>query len=286
MATPCAFEIYKYPIELKPRILNLKYIIYQASNTVNGKSYVGVTSRTLRRRIYEHYWVANKRPKTRFHNALNKYSKDSWIWIILEEGYLPKDLLLDREKFFIALNESSKTGYNMTEGGEDFSSSDYQRDLQLRRVKAGTHPFLGGKIQSISSKKRWDNKTSSLYGLNQKRIAQNTHNLVGNNNPQRIRKQRGIKHHNQNKPWLNTKSAVEVWLIADQLYEWFQKHRGKKRGGGPYTMQKDFDLAHSLQKIYYSYFIKGWIPEQDPDWISWKASRIYGCLILYPCFFN
>jgi group I intron endonuclease len=86
--------------------------IYKITNTINGKSYVGYTSRKeVKERITEHFSpsVYNGREKRPLYSAIKKYGKDAFVWEVLYEG---EDALL-KEKEFI-----SKYGdYNLHEGG-------------------------------------------------------------------------------------------------------------------------------------------------------------------------
>ena len=246
----------------------MNYIIYQATNKVNNKTYIGMTTRTLDRRKYQHFWVARKNAKSHFHKAIVKYGESNWTWNILEKGFSnDKNYIREREKHFISNNNTFVEGYNMTEGGEDFSSSEYQKWLQQRRVADGSHPFLGGELQRQSSKKRWNEGTSNIIGLNKKRINNGTHNLIGESNPQIKRKKQGIKHHNQNSPWNNTRANKSAWIIADQLYQWYIAN-----DMGPYQMAKHFNIKTSLQVMYYHYFLKGWNPNNDKEWLIFKAA--------------
>ena len=248
----------------------MNYIIYQALNKVNNKSYIGMTIRTIQMRKYLHYWVAKRNAKSHFHKALIKYDESKWCWNILESGISnDKEFIKQREIHFINTHNTFNEGYNMTKGGEDFTSSEYQRCLQQKRVADGSHPFLGGEIQRKSAKKRWDDGTSNIIGLNQKRIEEGTHNLLGNSNPQRRRKIEGQKHHNQKNPWDNTKADKHSWLIADQLHDWYLVNKA-----GPYKMADHFKIKKSLQVIYYKYFEKGWTPLEDKEWLLFKATTL------------
>lgn len=253
----------------------MNYVIYKFTNKINGKSYIGLTTQTLEKRVYLHFWKANKNPVCHFHKAIAKYDKDSWAISVLEEGVAPdKQYVKDRECHFIAEHNTYVEGYNSTEGGEDFSSSEYQRQLQLDRVKAGTHPFLGGSIQRESNKRRW--ARGDFAGQNHRRIAEGKHHFVGESNPQKRLAAEG-RHHNQKPAWRNTKTlqspdALKAWLIADELYIWFQANHHKKRGGSYKAMGDTFGFKNSLQKMYYEYFCKGWNPLQDPDWVEFRLT--------------
>lgn len=64
-------------------------------------------------------------------------------------------------------------------GTHNFSSGTLQHQL----VEAGTHHLLGGEIQKRSGKKRWVDGTHVLIGMNEIRIQEGTHNLLGESNP-------------------------------------------------------------------------------------------------------
>lgn len=250
------------------------FTIYKVTSKSTGKSYIGVTNQPVSRRWYQHQRLAfAKHNNCHFHKAIRKYGA---VDFVVEEIFQGFDDLNRKEceRFFISEYDTYHNGYNGTEGGEDFTSSDYQRELQMRRVKDGTHPFLGGEIQRITSKKRWQEGTNSIQGLNTTRVSDGTHNFLGESNPQRLLAAQG-KHHNQKRPWLNTKQSQEslrAWKMADILYNWFVSNRDKKRGGSYKAMQDAFGLNCSLQKMYYNYFLQGWIPSHDPDWVAFAAN--------------
>jgi len=248
------------------------YLIYKVTCIANGKIYIGVTKQTLKQRWYKHCWDSKSISQNYFHNALRKYGADNFTVEEIFSGFTDRDII---EQHFIKENSSFENGYNSTLGGEDFTSSEYQRQLQKNRVAKKTHPFLGGKIQSSSSKKRFINGTLPIIGLNQKRIEEKTHNLLGENNPQKKRKRLNIKHHNQYFPWHNTNvdnESKKSWINADILYNWYLLNKNKKRGGSYSAMQKHFGYKCSLQKIYYKYFKNNWNPNKDENWLKWKNS--------------
>lgn len=242
------------------------FIIYKITSKSTGKSYIGVTKQSLEKRWYQHKWFAKHKPTCHFHRAIMKYGPDDFIIeLLLSEQDDSKRVVFEQQ--VIAEYNTYLNGYNSTRGGEDFTDTDYQRDLQLKRVEDGSHPFLGGDMQREVGKRRWQDGTNPLIGLNRKRLDSVSHNLLGDNNPQRNRK---TKHHNETTPWNNTKvtpEALRAWSIADQLYNWYIDHRDKKRGGSYKAMADAFNINCSLQVMYYNYFKQGWVPQNDPAWV-------------------
>jgi hypothetical protein len=108
-------------------------IIYSAYNKITGKSYIGLTKRTLKKRINCHYYDAKRtNSKSRFHNALNKYSKDSFEWKILMNNVENEELPMF-EKMFISLFDTINNGYNMSKGGVGFNGN--HRTSSINKMK-------------------------------------------------------------------------------------------------------------------------------------------------------
>ena len=91
-------------------------IIYRAHNVENDKNYIGQTIKTLAARRQVHYSKYSNCPY--FHSALEKYSKESWEWTIIDEADTQFDLD-EKEKYWISFYKSNQAdkGYNLTEGG-------------------------------------------------------------------------------------------------------------------------------------------------------------------------
>ena len=90
--------------------------IYQITNIVNGKIYIGQTC-DLKRRLFEHKCCKNK--KTIISKAVRKYGWENFEIKILEK--CKKSIVNVREIYYIKKYKSLSKyglGYNMTEGGE------------------------------------------------------------------------------------------------------------------------------------------------------------------------
>ena len=90
--------------------------IYKIVNTVNGHKYVGSgMSIKGRWRTHLHYLRQNKHHSPYLQRAWNKYGEKSFEFIIIEECEPTKEVLLDREQFWIdELHAYGETGYNGT----------------------------------------------------------------------------------------------------------------------------------------------------------------------------
>lgn len=92
--------------------------IYKYTNKINGKIYIGL-SNDIQRRIWEHQYFANCVQDTHFHKALHKYGKENFEFEILETfDDNNRELLGEREKYWIQYYNSYEQGYNETIGGD------------------------------------------------------------------------------------------------------------------------------------------------------------------------
>ena len=92
------------------------YSIYKATNTINGKVYIGFDSNWPNRQN-EHKYLLNTRNQ-KFYYALRKYGWDNFIWEVIYQSYDGKLCLNIMEPFFIKEYNSFESGYNLTLGGE------------------------------------------------------------------------------------------------------------------------------------------------------------------------
>lgn len=91
-------------------------VIYQFTNNINGKIYVGQTV-DYKKRIRDHKFNYHKGSKnTIFYNALRKYGWENFSIIIIEE--CSDELLNEKEIYWIKEKKSQfPGGYNTVEGG-------------------------------------------------------------------------------------------------------------------------------------------------------------------------
>lgn len=178
-----------------------KGIIYLAKNNVNGKLYVGMTTRQLKKRISEHKYDSHHRLKGRkshFHCAINKYGFENFsFYPICEIECEDRDSLVSQlaklEQYYIALYKTSdkSVGYNLTLGGEGINGYRYSDEDKARMslsrkgrklseetkrrigefMRSDKNPNIGKKHSeetkrkiSIANKGRFAGKNNPMYG--------------------------------------------------------------------------------------------------------------------------
>jgi group I intron endonuclease len=124
-------------------------IIYKITNKVDGKSYIGQTTRALARRWGGHKRAAKKGGTYRLHRAINKYGPDAFTVEVIAESWQP---FLDAlEIFFIRLyNTRSQWGYNLTDGGGGNKGHSHSLETKARMSEAMKgNTWNKGKTHSI-----------------------------------------------------------------------------------------------------------------------------------------
>lgn len=99
-------------------------IVYQATNKVNGKRYIGYTARGLTRRRYQHLWDARKGAGHYFHRAIAKYGPENFVFEVLADFDGDEELAKLYEYEAIA---AYKPEYNLSYGGEGGSLHESSR---------------------------------------------------------------------------------------------------------------------------------------------------------------
>ena len=116
--------------------------VYLATNQINNKKYVGMTTRPLNVRVSEHKYDSVNRlcnNRSYFHNAIRKYGIDNFQFETLEILY-DKDIavlhkkLCEAEQYYINKFSTNikDVGYNLTIGGDGvcgYSLSQEHKDL-------------------------------------------------------------------------------------------------------------------------------------------------------------
>lgn len=116
-------------------------IIYKATNKINNKVYIGQTIKTLKERIYMHYYKAENSlniTHTHFINAIRKYGKDNFDWEIIDQADTQEELN-KKEIYWIQFYDSINNGYNIQKGGNEYDSDKFS-------LACGGCPFYAYKV--------------------------------------------------------------------------------------------------------------------------------------------
>lgn len=106
--------------------------IYQITNLVNNKKYIGLTTSTIQERWKQHLQALNSGVDYAIYKAMRKYGLENFVIEELEE--VPNDQLNEKEKEYIKAKDSyikDGKGYNLTRGGEGNTTVDIAQVYEL-----------------------------------------------------------------------------------------------------------------------------------------------------------
>ena len=139
------------------------YTVYKHTNKINGKVYIGITSRKP-----EDRWEnGNGYYGQPFYNAISKYGWNNFIHEILFEK-LTEEEAKEKEIELIELYNSSnsKYGYNASKGGESANGMKHSKETK-QRISAslkGREPPAKGKHWNEESRMKISGENSSWFG--------------------------------------------------------------------------------------------------------------------------
>lgn len=140
-------------------------IIYQITNNVNKKKYIGQTFFSLDKRMQEHIKESRKvKPCLYIHRAIKKYGVENFSFQILCECS-SKEQLDFKEKYFIEKeNTLVPNGYNLlldATGGDLFSQHP-NKDYVRKRISDGTKAGIARSQKSWSESHKGEK--NGMYG--------------------------------------------------------------------------------------------------------------------------
>ena len=133
-------------------------IVYQLTNNINQKRYIGITTQLLYRRIAEHKLRAKKErgQKNKLYAAINKYGIENFKIEIIAECNSKEEL----EKKEIELIEKHKPEYNIAPGGSVGCFGYKWSDEQRKHMSNYRKGLLVGKKNGMYGRKGKDNPMS------------------------------------------------------------------------------------------------------------------------------
>lgn len=130
-----------------------KNVVYCVLNLINGKVYIGKTTKTLLYRKEKHL-KTTKKNRYYFHNAIKKHGQNNFKWYVLQICN-NEDELNEHEINYIASFKSynSKYGYNLTLGGEGCSANKETKE-KISKSNKGKAGFWTSENYPESAKKK------------------------------------------------------------------------------------------------------------------------------------
>ena len=141
-------------------------VIYRAMCRINGKIYIGLTTKSLFTRITSHKKHAKER-SNHFQLAINKYGIEAFDFEIIDTGYSQAELN-DMERYWVEYYDTINSGYNSVVPTRVDYSASRERQLSHKVPEHLLEQFLeNGKktrfAKGYKQKEEWKQAKSEAY---------------------------------------------------------------------------------------------------------------------------
>jgi group I intron endonuclease len=145
------------------------FLIYKHTSP-SGKSYIGLTSKTINERFAGHCVQAfSQDAQNHFHQAIRKYGRDAFESEILIENIETFEEAAKLEIEFISKFNTFEAGYNMTKGGRGLNGCTRFFDEQWR--KNMSEAAKGRKhSDEVNKKKVRRGKENGMWGVKREKF--------------------------------------------------------------------------------------------------------------------
>lgn len=127
-------------------------IVYKITNKINGKGYVGITTKTLAERFSAHCGRAISE-KSAVQKAIRKYGRKNFSIEAIDSANTKEELIEKEISWIEKLNTFKGYGYNLTLGGEGVSQMSELVKAKISKTKTGKKvPKLQGKEVTKSAR--------------------------------------------------------------------------------------------------------------------------------------
>ena len=212
--------------------------IYCIENVLDGKKYIGLTSRKFARRWIEHkYQLNNNKHENPFlQNSWNKHGEENFIFWIVE--ICDKELLSEKEKYYISfLSTQSPHGYNLSSGGMEGCIFSDETRAKLSASRTGEKNWRYGKPNSEETRRK-----ISIGNKGKKWSDEGKQNMSVARKGKTVR--RGIASKNNNSGYVGVS-----WREEFKSWESRIKKDGKNIYLGNYKTAEDAALARDKKAI-------------------------------------
>lgn len=168
--------------------------VYLITNNINGKKYIGQTSRRLEDRWAEHIKPRGKPGCTYLWRAICKYGPEAFSIkpLVIVESKWEMDLY--EAGMIKALNTKSPNGYNLTDGGDGVVGYTFT-DEQRKKVSIGQ---IGRKMSEKSRQKLLERNKSNTFSLGIKMPEEHRLKLIkintGSKMSEEVKKRMSVAH--------------------------------------------------------------------------------------------
>jgi group I intron endonuclease len=152
-------------------------LVYLITNKINGKQYVGQTSKTLDSRWYDHIKIRLRPSCSYLHSAIDKYGADNFTIEMLVAVNTKEESNFYECALIKALGTKAPDGYNLTDGGDGGTGYVFT-DEQRRKVSEGQ---MGRKMSEKARAKLMERNKGNKFSLGTKMSEEHRLKLIALN---------------------------------------------------------------------------------------------------------
>jgi group I intron endonuclease len=147
-------------------------IVYKITNKINGKVYIGQSTRELQQRWSSHCCDAKtRRANNKLHNAIKKYGPEAFEIEVLEKAETQEALDILEQKYIELYQSMGSKGYNLKSGGQSHNRYSKEARERMRNAKLGRQiPEEVRAKMSEGHKNYWHNNTAAVSKRRQQSI--------------------------------------------------------------------------------------------------------------------
>ena len=119
--------------------MSVSWLIYKHTCTISGKSYIGLTKKSIEQRWKEHCYASKNRNNSNnyFYNAISLYGESAWESTVLVKNITTYEEAQNQEKYYILKYDTFENGYNTTYGGEGVHgyvyTDEHKKEISIER---------------------------------------------------------------------------------------------------------------------------------------------------------
>jgi len=132
----------------------LNFIVYKITNIINGKVYIGQTSKDIVNRFKQHCTKASKVPYLR--NAIQKYGKSNFKIEQLGITDIESEVdLLEQHYISVYKSTNHEFGYNISTGGDHGIRGLKRSDETKAKMRANSFEMTGVDLAKLYCVSKW-----------------------------------------------------------------------------------------------------------------------------------
>lgn len=218
-------------------------IIYRCTNKINGKVYIGQTTKTLKHRVRMHVNSANAGSLILLHCAIRKYGLHNFDIVQIQTADSLQDLNALEIKFISFYDCLSPKGYNLKAGGNNHEWHPEMREKARKAALRRIENDGGAQLKAVLAKGREALKGKPPWNIGKKATEEAKRNQSLAHKGQIAHNRKAIVCNETRETFVSIKKAAEHYDIAHSyVYRLLKSGQKHKKTGLSFKFIDSIDL--------------------------------------------